>query len=478
MKALGELDVAERRRPQDGAFQAHVGERIFNLRLSTSSTPNGESLVIRMLEPYVKPQEMSSLGMSGRQTDTLIDLSNRTNGLLLIVGPTGSGKTTTIYSLLNNIDCKKRSLISVEDPIEYRIPLANQQQVNDKAGITFASLLKTSVRQDPDILFLGEIRDDYSARVALDFASTGHLTLSSLHTSNATTAIFRLERLGVGRGEMGDAVLGIVAQRLLKKLCPHCKKIDPISQEESEILSQFTDDIPAEVAHPVGCPKCYNNGYMGREGVYEIINFDAEVSEMIREDASISEIRAFVFQRGDYLLSGHAILKIRNHITSLEEAYKKVLIEDTDFKEASRAKTISVPAVEVPSPDQESQILVVEDDESTRNIIVRFLENEGYNVKMAEDGIEALLYLGKEPFDLILSDVNMPNLDGFKLLEMISQKGIKTNVVFLSGRESTEDEEKGFRLGASDYIRKPVKKDVLLLSPFSGRIFKKSRLTT
>ena len=463
LKALGGLDVAERRRPQDGAFQTQTGERIFNLRLSTSSTPNGESLVIRMLEPYIEPQELSLLGMSGKQTDTLIDLSGRTNGLLLIVGPTGSGKTTTIYSLLNNIDCKKQSLISVEDPIEYRIPLANQQQVNEKAGITFASLLKISVRQDPDILFLGEIRDDYSARVALDFASTGHLTLSSLHTSNATTAIFRLERLGVERGEMGDSILGIVAQRLIKKLCPHCKEIVPIAPEEIDMLSPFTDDIPPEVAHPVGCPKCENSGYLGREGVYEIIDFDAAVTEMIRDDVSIAQIRDFIFQRGDYLLSSHALLKIRKHITSPEEAYRKVLIEDTDFKELPKKAVVSPSPVEGTVADEKKEILVVEDDKSTSDIITRILEKEGYAVSTAGDGIEALLYLGKRQFDLILSDINMPNLDGFKLLEMITQKGIRTRVVFLSGAESADDEEKSFRMGASDYIRKPIKKDVLIL---------------
>jgi len=462
LKALGGLDVAERRRPQDGAFQTQTGERIFNLRLSTSSTPNGESLVMRLLEPYITPQDLSMLGMSGKQTDTLLDLSGRTNGLLLVVGPTGSGKTTTIYSLLNNIDCKKRSLISVEDPIEYRIPLANQQQVNEKAGITFSSLLKTSVRQDPDILFLGEIRDEYSARVALDFASTGHLTLSSLHTSNATTAIFRLERLGVERGEMGDSILGIVAQRLIKKLCPHCKEILPISPEEIEMLSPFTDDIPAEVAHPVGCSKCDNSGYLGREGIYEIIDFDTAVQEMIRDGSSIAQIRNFIFRRGDYLLSSHALLKIRKHITSPEEAYRKVLIEDTDFRELPQEPVIP-PDVTEPAATEEKQILVVEDDTSTSKIIVRLLENEGYTVSTAGDGIEALLSLGKRQFDLILSDINMPNLDGFKLLEMITQKGIKTSVVFLSGAESAHDEEKSFRLGASDYIRKPIRKDVLIL---------------
>ncbi|MDO9392059.1 MAG: ATPase, T2SS/T4P/T4SS family, partial [bacterium] len=184
-KAMSGLDIAERRRPQDGGLEASISERSFKMRMATSSTPDGESLVIRMLEPSVKPALLSELGMTARQSEAMKDLASRTHGVVLIVGPTGSGKTTTIYSFLSQIDTKSRSLITVEDPVEYRIPYANQQQVNEKAGVTFESLLKSAVRQDPDIMFLGEIRDPYSAKMALDFASSGHLTISTIHSSNA-----------------------------------------------------------------------------------------------------------------------------------------------------------------------------------------------------------------------------------------------------------------------------------------------------
>ncbi|MBC8199749.1 MAG: Flp pilus assembly complex ATPase component TadA [Desulfobacterales bacterium] len=248
-KVIGGLDIAEKRRPQDGAFAAVIAERTFNFRISSTSTPNGESLVMRMLEPYEKPKELAELGMTEKQVNTLVACTNRNAGLILIVGGTGSGKTTTVYSLLSKIDIEIRSLMSVENPVEYRIPLANQHQVNEKAGITFDALLKASVRQDPDILYIGEIRDNYSAKMAVNFASTGHLTITTLHTSNATTAIFRMERVGVDRGIMADTILVVVAQALLKKLCRDCKKVVPISQEEVEMLSLFTDDIPSMVAH-------------------------------------------------------------------------------------------------------------------------------------------------------------------------------------------------------------------------------------
>jgi type II secretory ATPase GspE/PulE/Tfp pilus assembly ATPase PilB-like protein/DNA-binding response OmpR family regulator len=462
-KVLGGLDIAEKRKPQDGAFAAVINNKTFNLRVASTSTTNGESVVIRLLEPYGKPKELKELGMMDKQVNTLTDLANRTSGLILIVGPTGSGKTTTIYSLLHKTDCEIRSLMSVEDPVEYRIPLANQQQVNEKAGATFESLLKSAVRQDPDILFMGEVRDRYSAKISMDFASTGRLTVTTLHTSNATTAVFRLERLGIERGTMADTILAVVAQRLLKKLCPHCRKTVPISKEERDILSPFTDAIPIQVAHPVGCPKCNNTGYYGREGIYEILGFDPEISEMVRSGIPISEIRSFAKKRGDYLMSHHAVEKVRNLILTPKDVYENVLVEDLKLEGARPEKAVPRAAPPEIKTAYQASILIVDDDEDTRKLIARLLENRGYTVSISQDGIDALLYLGKKHFDLILSDINMPNLDGFKLLEMMNQKGIKAPVIFLTSRSGAEDEKRGLELGAMDYISKPIQKEILLL---------------
>jgi type II secretory ATPase GspE/PulE/Tfp pilus assembly ATPase PilB-like protein/DNA-binding response OmpR family regulator len=462
LKALGGLDLAEKRKPQDGSFAATISNKTFKLRLATTSTPFGESLIIRLLEPTGKPKDLSELGMMDQQVATMIEFANRTHGVILIVGPTGSGKTTTIYSFLSHIDCQKRSLISVEDPVEYTIPHANQQQANEKAGVTFESLLKSAVRQDPDILFLGEVRDPYSAKMSMDFASTGHLTVTTLHTSNATTALFRLERLGIDRGTMADTLIGVVAQRILKKLCPHCKKIVQISPEERKMLAPFTDEIPSQVAHPVGCAKCNNTGYFGREGVYEIITFDHVISEMARSGAPIAEIRNAMRDRGDFLMSSHAVQKVKDLIFSPKDVYEQVLVEELAF-EAQRAhpkKNNHTAPVE--AAKDTLSILVVEDDLDSRKLITRFLENNGYTVTPAEDGVSALLQLGKDTFDLIISDVNMPNLNGFKLLEMKGQKGIETPVIFLTSRSDPEDMSRGLGLGATDYITKPTKKNILL----------------
>jgi len=446
-----------------GVIAAIIGNRTFNLRVASTSTPNGESVVIRVLEPYAKPKDLKEPGMTDKQVNTIVNLANRNRGVILIVGPTGSGKTTTIYSLLYKTDWETRSLISVEDPVEYRMPFANQQQVNEKGGVTFDALLKSAVRQDPDILFMGEVRDQYSAKMSMDFASTGHLTITTLHTSNATAAIFRLERLGVERGAMADTILDVVAQRLLKKLCPHCKKIVSISKKEIDMISPFTDVIPSQVAHPVGCPECNNTGYFGREGVYEILEFDAEISGMVRSNIPISEIRSIARKRGDYLISQHAVEKTRNLIFTPEDVYENILIEDLELEWSKPEK--AAPETATPSTKKAGQksILIVDDDEDTRKLIARHLENQGYRVTIFEDGIDALLCLAKKSFDLILSDVNMPNLDGFKFLEMINQKELEVSVIFLSSRDRAEDERKGLELGAMDYIKKPIQKEILLL---------------
>ncbi len=328
IKVLAELDIAEKRLPQDGAFSAVIHTRMFNLRVATTSTPYGEAAIIRLLEPYCKPRELCELGFTESQSATLTDLVRHLSGLILVVGGTGSGKTTTIHSLLHRMDTASRAVVSVEDPIEYRLPFATQQQVNEKADVTFARLLKAIVRQDPDILVVGEIRDHESAQIAFDFASTGRFTITTLHTVNATTAIFRLERLGLSRSTMADAVIAILAQRLLKVLCPHCKHVEPITPSEHALLAPFTHDVPHEVAHPVGCAKCRNTGYHGRQVVAEVLPVDAGMAGMIRAGNSGADLRRFLKQRHAYLGSDHAIDKVRALLMPPADVFEGVLRDE------------------------------------------------------------------------------------------------------------------------------------------------------
>jgi len=471
LKALAGMDIAERRRPQDGVCEVKIDGRSFKLRMATTSTPDGESLIIRLLEPSGGAKELIDLGMTEQQSRDLTAAARSTQGLILIVGPTGSGKTTTIFSVLSHLDTQSRSLVSVEDPVEYRIPFANQQQVNEKAGINFESLLKSAMRQDPDILFLGEIRDSFSAKASMDFASTGHLTISTLHTSNATSAIFRLERLGVTRTMMADSILCVVAQRLLKKLCSYCKDISPITQKEVDRLAPFARHLPPEVAHPVGCPKCNQSGYSGREGIYEIVKFDGEVAEMIHANKPAAAIREFAYKRGDYLIGHHAAEKVSQMLISADDAYQKVLAEEGTPQTESAASTRSPAGLDKaketakPTNQEISQtaILLVEDDKDNQALVRRYLEGQGYAVTIADDGIDALMQLGRTKFDLILSDVNMPNLDGFKLVEAAKQKKVDTPIVMLTAETDEASELKGFELGVTAYLRKPIKKELFLL---------------
>ena len=507
LKALAAMDIAERRKPQDGSWETHIGGKRLKLRLATSSGPYGESMVIRILEVSQKPRRLEELGYTDEQAQLLYGFAERPHGMILIVGPTGSGKTTTIYSTLSKVDTERRSLMTVEDPVEYVIPRANHQQVNDKAGVSFENLLKSSVRQDPDVLFLGEIRDQFSARTALDFASTGHLTVSTLHTSNSTTAVFRLERLGVDRGIMADAILGVVAQRLVKRLCPECKTIEPITAEERAHLAGFTRDIPEMVAHPVGCPKC-RGGYKGRTSVAEIFEFDADVGHWLREGVSISEVRQRLADRGDYLVANSVLDKVRAHEVSVEDAWRGVLVEELARPHLSDTPPVSgesSAAPENPAPvradtpaslrtdvyssddaddatligEEETQkrriregligggpslrVLVADDDVSTRELVGKSLESDGYEVIYAEDGLEALKVLRKGDVDLVLSDVTMPRMDGMHLVASMAQEGFAAPVILLTGVNDGEMEAKALTMGVADYVSKPVRKDVLLL---------------
>lgn len=465
LKVLAHMNIAETRRPQDGSMEIDLDKKKIKVRLATVGTPYGESIIIRIFDPTVSIISLSKLGMNNRQIELMKEMVSSNRGLILVVGPTGSGKTTTLYSLLNSIDTKVRSLISIEDPVEYSIPYANQQEINDKIGVTFESLLKSAVRQDPDILFIGEMRDKYTAKMAVEAASTGHLTLSTLHTLNATTAIFRLERFDISRSALAEAVLGIVAQRLIKTLCPFCKAIRAITKEEAGLLANFTQDVPQFVGYPVGCPKCNNSGYLGRCGIYEILSFDSDIADKVRKGVSISDIRSFLLEKNVKLLFHHALEKIRQKTVSIEEAYSKILSEEDASqvvlrKEIPRYKQ-EKKAISLHLSQKGTRILVVDDDQDMRNLICRLLTKQNYEVFSAQDGIDALMQIGKTSFDLILSDISMPNLGGMKLLEILTQRGINTPVIFVSSRTEEEDEIRGLSLGAVDYIKKPISKEIL-----------------
>jgi general secretion pathway protein E len=480
-KALGGLDVAKRRTPQTGSLDLLLEGKAIRLRLSTSPTATFENLKIRVLDPGSVAPPLTSLGLAQEQILLLKELAGQDRGLILFVGPLGSGKTTTIYSLLTAVAAKDRSVITVEDPIEHRVPHAVQQEVERGVNAGFRSLLQKAIGEKPDVLFLAEIRDLVSARACIEFTNEGHLTLSSMNSSNAATAVFRLERLGVDRSGLGEALIGVVAQRVLKKLCPDCKGVRPIPPEERDLLKPFTADFPQAVAHPGGCSACKGTGYRGQEGVFEVIPVGPRMAELIGEGRPISEIREYAEARGDLLMGAHAIRKIRELKFPVKDVYREVLLEESMlFAEEPGEELGEEPAwlsdevlagTSAAAGEEtdvllmtQSSILVVEDEETTLVLLDQILSKAGYKVIQAKDGGEALLKLGGGSVDLILSDIHMPNLDGLKLLEILHQNDIDTPVVLLTGEPSPDVEARGREMGAVDYLRKPIQRDVLLES--------------
>jgi len=400
--------------------------------------------------------------MTEAQSEAMYEIAGQNSGAIIVCGPTGSGKTTTLYSLISHIDIKNRSLMTIEDPVEYRIPYANQQQVNEKAGVTFEALLRSAVRQDPDIVYLGEVRDTFSARTCLDLASTGHMTLSTLHSSNTTTAIFRLERLGIGRDDSADNLLGLLSQRLLKSLCQSCRRMKPVTDEQRRKLLPFTDDIPETLPHPEGCPKCGFTGYAGRQGVYELMRFNPEYTAIIKEAGSIPEMRTRLRAAGLFLLSDHAILKMREGLLGWEDVYRIILLEELRLTGRSLTPGKETEAKSAQGGESRKRILLVDDDDDFRNLAALLLETAGYQVEQATDGVEAIVTLREKSYDLILSDIEMPGLDGFTMLQALQSKNLSTPLIFLTANDSMDKEERGYELGAMDYIRKPIRRRMFL----------------
>ncbi len=468
-KTQSGMDTGEGGRPQEGTYTSAINNKNYKIKLSASSTPNGENLFIRLLDAHGKTRTLDELGMTEEQKKLLLKITDdgdrrAESGLILVAGPADSGKSALLYSLLSQIDCISRSLITVEDPIEYYVPFANQMEVDNAAGNTVEFLLDSAVKQQPDILFIGEVKDAFTAQSAFHYASSGRLVLTALNTSNSTTALFRLEKMGVPLNSIADNMLVTAAQRILKKLCPHCKRIRPLQDRDKKMLSAYYKNIPDKAAYPAGCPKCNNTGYYGMEGICEIIEFDDELKDMIKNGTSPSRIRNALGKRGDFLLYHHALLKIKDFIFSPEEVYNKILAEE------NRPGTINnfvseeqTSAQSKQSSDRKPVILVAEDDLDSQKLIRHVLNKHNYRTVEATDGLDALLHLCRKQFDLVLADVNMPNMNGFKLLEIMNQKAIKTPVAFLTARIDPEDEYKGLNMGAVDYIKKPVREDILLL---------------
>ncbi len=321
LKIMSELDIAEKRVPQDGRVSVAVEERRIDLRITTLPTSRGEGATIRILDESNAQRSLDDLGMDGSARARFEDAFRQAYGAVLVTGPTGSGKSTTLYAALGELNSIEKKIITVEDPVEYRIDGVNQINVNRKAGLDFARGLRSILRADPDIVMVGEIRDAETARIAIEAALTGHMMLSTLHTNDAPGAIARLTEMGIETFLTSSAVDCVVAQRLARKLCPHCKRraIIPISALHDAGVRVGTE---VEAYEPAGCGRCNNSGYKGRVGIYSVMSLSERLKQMTIARAPETEIAAVAREEGMLTLREDGVVKIRSGVTSLEEVLR------------------------------------------------------------------------------------------------------------------------------------------------------------
>ena len=321
IKILSKMDIAEKRKPQDGRIQIKIESRDIDLRVSTYPTLYGENVVIRILDRASALLGLAQLGFSEDELKRFDKIIRRPYGIILVTGPTGSGKTTTLYAALNTINSTEKNIITIEDPIEYQIPLIRQSQINPKAGLTFATGLRSILRQDPDIIMVGEIRDVETAEIAIHSALTGHLVLSTLHTNDAPGALTRLEDMGVEPFLITSSVIGILAQRLVRVLCDKCKESYKPSHEMLEGL-HISAHEKLTFYKPRGCKYCENAGYKGRIGIFELLEVSEEAKKLVLGKASSGEIKELARREGMRTLWEDGLAKAKQGITSVEEVLK------------------------------------------------------------------------------------------------------------------------------------------------------------
>ena len=303
LKIMAELDISEKRMPQDGRISLRIGTRAVDVRVSTLPSAHGERAVLRLLDKSESKLNLQAVGMQGEVLAQLQKLIAQPHGISLVTGPTGSGKTTTLYAALSRLDAAGSNIMTVEDPIEYELSGIGQTQVNAKIDLTFAKALRAILRQDPDVIMIGEIRDFETAQIAIQASLTGHLVLATLHTNDAASAVTRLTDMGIEPFLLSSSLLGVLAQRLVRKLCAHCKLVD------TENASY----------HPVGCSHCGHTGYQGRTGVFELLVTNDAIRAQIHQKTSEAEIRAAALQSGMSLLRADGQRLVHSGVTSREE---------------------------------------------------------------------------------------------------------------------------------------------------------------
>ena len=320
IKVMAKLDIAEKRIPQDGRISLRIGGRAVDVRVSTMPTGHGERVVLRLLDKNSARLDLQDLGMTEGVRHLFTQLIEKPHGIILVTGPTGSGKSTTLYAGLNQIDAKERNILTVEDPIEYAIEGIGQTQVNTKVDMTFARGLRAILRQDPDVVMVGEIRDLETAQIAVQASLTGHLVLSTLHTNTASGAITRMEDMGVEPFLLSSSLLGVLAQRLVRTLCPHCREAY-LPEEDQRQLLHLPENSPVKIYRAIGCEECNHKGYRGRTGIHELLTVDDKVRELIHNGHGEQAIEKYI-RKTSVSIRHDGFDKVMSGQTTLEEVLR------------------------------------------------------------------------------------------------------------------------------------------------------------
>jgi len=324
VKIMSGLNIAERRRPQDGQITFDMGDREVDIRVATTNTVYGEMVVLRVLDKTFAFLPLPDIGFLPHTLERYLHMVKSPFGMILISGPTGSGKTTTQYATVNQLDAIGRNILTIEDPVEYRFTNINQMQVNPSAGLTFATGLRASMRLDPDVILVGEIRDAETAQIATQASLTGHLVLSSVHANDTASVVFRMIDLGVEPFLLTSAVVGIVAQRMTRRVCPYCSRPTPVSPDEQEAYEQELGEKRSEFLIGAGCNFCADTGYLGRTGIFEVMVMSESIRRLILSGASSDDIRDQSVKEGAVLLWHDGMLKVKEGITTPYEVIRNV----------------------------------------------------------------------------------------------------------------------------------------------------------
>jgi len=470
IKIMSDMDIAIKRKPQDGKAQVRQSGETFDLRVSSLPTSYGEKITIRILNPATAQLNPEDLGFAPKDLKYLTRAIQTPQGIILVTGPTGSGKSSTLYACLNKLNSPEVNIITVEDPVEFDVAGINQVQINPSAGITFAKGLRSILRQDPDIVMVGEIRDQETALTAFQAAQTGHLVFSTLHTNDAPSAVVRLMDLGIDPFLISSSLIAVIGQRLVRKICESCKAPDKLPPEQLEEIQPYIGNKKDVVFWKgEGCEDCQHTGYSGRLGLFEMLALTSALKEVIGSGVSSEQLKKTAQKEGYHVMSFDGIQKALQGLTTIEEVFRVAPPEitvDSPPPDADSSTQEDLMPKDEDTPedaclfttDCPKKILVVDDNLVVLKLLRHLLESQDYLVITAENGVEALKLASTENPDIIVTDYEMPEMDGVMLIKKLkSQATTRTiPIMMLTARDEEESELEGLDAGADDYLTKPI----------------------